>query len=43
MGRLDYDNQRFDSARAMFTKAAADGVEDPEPSRYLKLLDERGK
>jgi hypothetical protein len=41
MGKLDYDNQRFDSARAMFTKAAADGVDDPEPGRYLKLLDER--
>ena len=42
MGKLDYDNKRFESARAMFTKAAADGVDDPEPGRYLKLLDERG-
>jgi predicted Zn-dependent protease len=41
MGKLDYDNGRFDSARAMFTKAAADGVDDPEPRRYLGLLDER--
>lgn len=41
MGRLDYDNGRFESARAMFTKAAADGVDDPEPRRYLGLLDER--
>ena len=39
--KLDYDNKRFDSARAMFAKAAADGVDDPEPGRYLKLLDER--
>jgi len=42
MGKLDYDNKRFESARVMFTKAAADGVDDPEPGRYLKLLDERG-
>ena len=42
MGKLDYDNKRFEAARAMFTKAAADGVDDPEPGRYLKLLDERG-
>ena len=41
MGKLDYDNGRFESARAMFTKAAADGVDDAEPGRYLKLLDER--
>ncbi len=41
MGKLDYDNDRFDSARAMFTKAAADGVVDPEPQRYLELLDDR--
>ncbi len=43
MGRLDYENDRFDSARAMFTKAAADGVADPEPQRYLRLLDERAQ
>jgi predicted Zn-dependent protease len=41
MGRLDYESGRFDSARAMFTKAAADGVVDAEPQRYLQLLDER--
>jgi predicted Zn-dependent protease len=41
MGKLDYENGRFESARAMFAKAAADGVDDPEPARYLKLLDER--
>jgi len=41
MGKLDYDDGRFESARAMFTKAAADGVDDPEPRRYLGLLDER--
>jgi beta-barrel assembly-enhancing protease len=41
MGKLDYDNGRFESARAMFTKASADGVDDPEPRRYLGLLDER--
>ena len=41
MGKLDYESGRFESARAMFTKAAADGVDDPEPQRYLKLLDER--
>ncbi len=43
MGKLDYDNHRDDSARAMFTKAAGDGVADPEPQRYLKLLDERAR
>jgi hypothetical protein len=43
MGKLDYDTGRFDSARAMFTKAAADGVDDPEPRRYLQLLDERAR
>jgi predicted Zn-dependent protease len=43
MGKLDYDNHRDESARAMFTKAAGDGVEDPEPQRYLKLLDERAR
>jgi beta-barrel assembly-enhancing protease len=42
MGKLDYDNKRFESARAMFTKAAADGVDDPEPQRYLGLLEQRG-
>jgi hypothetical protein len=41
MGKLDYDSGRFESARAMFTKAAVDGVDDPEPRRYLALLDER--
>jgi hypothetical protein len=41
MGKVDYESGRFESARAMFTKAAADGVDDPEPARYLKLLDER--
>ena len=41
MGKLDYESGRFESARAMFTKAAGDGVDDPEPQRYLKLLDER--
>jgi predicted Zn-dependent protease len=41
MGKLDYENGRFESARAMFTKAAVDGVDDPEPRRYLGLLDER--
>ena len=41
--KLDYDNGRFDSARAMFTKAASDGVDDPEPQRYLGLLDERAR
>jgi hypothetical protein len=39
--KLDYESGRFESARAMFTKAAADGVDDPEPQRYLQLLDER--
>jgi predicted Zn-dependent protease len=43
MGKLDYESGRFESARAMFTKAAADGVADPEPARYLKLLDERAR
>ena len=37
-GKFDYENDRFESARAMFTKAAADGVADPEPQRYLELL-----
>jgi predicted Zn-dependent protease len=37
-GKYDYENNRFESARAMFTKAAADGVTDPEPQRYLELL-----
>jgi len=37
-GKYDYENGRFESARAMFTKAAADGVADPEPQRYLDLL-----
>jgi predicted Zn-dependent protease len=41
MAKLDYESGRFESARAMFTKAAADGVDDPEPGRYLALLDER--
>lgn len=43
MGKLDYDHGRFESARAMFTKAANDGVDDPEPARYLQLLDERSR
>lgn len=42
-GKYDYDNGRFESARAMFTKAAADGVADPEPQRYLELLEARGR
>jgi beta-barrel assembly-enhancing protease len=37
-GKYDYENDRFESARAMFTKAAADGVADPEPQQYLDLL-----
>ena len=37
-GKYDYENERFESARAMFTKAAADGVVDPEPQHYLELL-----
>jgi predicted Zn-dependent protease len=37
-GKYDYENERFEAARAMFTKAAADGVADPEPQRYLELL-----
>ncbi len=37
-GKYDYENDRFEAARAMFTKAAADGVTDPEPQRYLELL-----
>ena len=37
-GKYDYENERFESALAMFTKAAADGVVDPEPQRYLELL-----
>jgi predicted Zn-dependent protease len=40
-GKLDYDNGRFESARALFMKAAADGVGDREPQRYLAMLDER--
>jgi predicted Zn-dependent protease len=40
-GKYDYENGRFESARAMFTKAAADGVSDPEPQHYLRLLDKR--
>ena len=43
MGKLDYESGRFESARARFTKAAADGVDDPEPQRYLQLLDERAR
>jgi len=41
MGRLDYESQRFEAAHAMFTKAAGDGVADPEPHYYLGLLHER--
>jgi beta-barrel assembly-enhancing protease len=42
MGKLDYESGRFESARVMFTKAAGDGVVDPEPQRYLELLDREG-
>ncbi len=41
MGKLDYENQRFEAATAMFTKAAGDGVADAEPHYYLGLLHER--
>jgi predicted Zn-dependent protease len=41
MGKLDYDNERYESATAMFTKAADDAGADPEPHYYLGLLAER--
>ena len=40
-GKYDCENDRLESAGAMFTKAADDGVADPEPRHYLGLLDER--
>ena len=41
VGKLDYENERLESAHAMFTKAVDDGVADPEPHYYLGLLYER--
>ncbi|HUF74059.1 MAG TPA: M48 family metalloprotease [Gammaproteobacteria bacterium] len=39
MGKYDYENSRLESARAMFEKAAGDGVDDPVPHEYLELID----